>query len=158
MNLCLAKALWTASAIALINSSSTASPTVNAQRQDRLQPRKPAENPRPELWETSRKCNHGHLKETFFELFDDCRNLPPENTKDAASRRCYLMSFERHGEIYPNDTGADHQADAPAHHSDEFPAGYSLAGCSPALPASASPAGVDLTEDRPNSRDIFDGN
>jgi len=30
-----------------------------------------------------------------------------------------------------------------AHRLDEFPAGYSLTGCSPALPASASPAGVD---------------
>src|SRR5437762_12578825 len=30
---------------------------------------------------------------------------------------------------------------APAHRLDEFPAGYSLAGCSPAGPASASPAG-----------------
>src|SRR5579864_5675291 len=29
----------------------------------------------------------------------------------------------------------------PAHRLDEFPAGYSLAGCSPALPASASPTG-----------------
>ena len=28
---------------------------------------------------------------------------------------------------------------APAHRLDEFPAGYSLAGCAPALPASASP-------------------
>ena len=30
---------------------------------------------------------------------------------------------------------------APTHRLDEFPAGYSLAGCSPAWPASASPAG-----------------
>ena len=30
-------------------------------------------------------------------------------------------------------------ANAPAHRLDEFPAGYSLAGCSPAWPASASP-------------------
>ena len=66
---------------------------------------------------------------------------------DAASRRLYLMSFERHGEIYPNDKGADYKADAPAHHSDEFPAGYSLAGCSPALPADASPASVDSATD-----------
>jgi len=35
------------------------------------------------------------------------------------------------------------KADAPAHLSDEFPAGYSLTGCSPAAPASASPAGVE---------------
>src|ERR1041384_5168925 len=31
----------------------------------------------------------------------------------------------------------------PSSSSDEFPAGYSLTGCSPALPASASPAGVE---------------
>jgi hypothetical protein len=35
--------------------------------------------------------------------------------------------------------------DAPPHRLDEFPAGYSLTGCSPALPVSASPVGVDNT-------------
>jgi hypothetical protein len=30
-----------------------------------------------------------------------------------------------------------------AHRLDEFPVGYSLTGCSPALPVSASPTGVD---------------
>ena len=62
------------------------------------------------------------------------------------------MSFFRHGEIYhcaERDRAharwgegailADH---ALAHRNDEFPAGYSLAGCSPAEPASASPAGT----------------
>jgi hypothetical protein len=34
-------------------------------------------------------------------------------------------------------------ADAPAHLSDEFPAGYSLTRCSPAELVSASPAGID---------------
>jgi len=33
--------------------------------------------------------------------------------------------------------------DAPAHLSDEFPAGYSLTSCSPAELVSASPAGVE---------------
>jgi hypothetical protein len=55
------------------------------------------------------------------------------------------MSFLRHGEIYhcgegEEDEGATLQDRAPAHRNDEFPAGYSSAGCSPALPASASPA------------------
>ena len=53
------------------------------------------------------------------------------------------MSFLRHGEIYhcgEGDEGATLQDRAPAHRNDEFPAGYSSAGCSPALPASASPA------------------
>jgi hypothetical protein len=59
------------------------------------------------------------------------------------------MSFFRHGQIYQSD-GPFAQAankpgatlgDAPgAHRLDEFATGYSLAGCSPALPASASPA------------------
>ena len=51
------------------------------------------------------------------------------------------MSFPRHPEIYPSDGGASLRADASTHRLDEFPAGYSLAGCSPALPASASPTG-----------------
>jgi len=51
------------------------------------------------------------------------------------------MSFPRHREIFPSDGGAGFAANAPAHRLDEFPAGYSLAGCSPALPASASPTG-----------------
>jgi hypothetical protein len=51
------------------------------------------------------------------------------------------MSFLRHREIFPSDGGARLAANAPAHRLDEFPAGYSLAGCAPAEPASASPAG-----------------
>ena len=55
------------------------------------------------------------------------------------------MSFLRHGEIYHCDEGqggggAIPQDHTPAHRNDEFPAGYSSAGCSPAEPASASPA------------------
>ena len=62
------------------------------------------------------------------------------------------MSFSRHGEIYRSDglgfVGAGRRArwaDAPAHRLNEFPAGYSLAGCSPAEPASASPAEEKFT-------------
>jgi hypothetical protein len=56
------------------------------------------------------------------------------------------MSFLRHQEIYRSD--AANQTHAPRsglatpprpHRLDEFPAGYSLAGCSPAEPTSASP-------------------
>ncbi len=60
------------------------------------------------------------------------------------------MSFPRHEEIYrpigpmwnrPERSGNDRpERDRP----DEFPAGYSLAGCAPAEPASASPAGSHL--------------
>ena len=52
------------------------------------------------------------------------------------------MSFFRHGEIYPCGEGAIPPDHALAHRNDEFPAGYSSAGCSPAEPASASPAGA----------------
>jgi hypothetical protein len=48
------------------------------------------------------------------------------------------MNFLRHREIFPSDEDAS-VAGALAHRLDEFPAGYSLAGCAPALPASASP-------------------
>ena len=57
-------------------------------------------------------------------------------------------SFLRHGEIFRSDRGGWGDAGrkavqlyAPPHRLDEFPAGYSLAGCSPAGPAAASPAG-----------------
>ena len=46
------------------------------------------------------------------------------------------MSFFRHGEIYHSDEGAIPADHAPAHRNDEFPAGYSLAGCAPAEPTS----------------------
>src|SRR5216684_382265 len=49
------------------------------------------------------------------------------------------MSFLRHLEIYPSDGYATRVSRVPAHRLDEFPAGYSSAGCSPAEPASASP-------------------
>ncbi len=54
------------------------------------------------------------------------------------------MSFPRHEEIYPSDGGSPMADRAPAHRLDEFPTGYSLAGCSPAEPASASPASLSL--------------
>ena len=54
------------------------------------------------------------------------------------------MSFLRHPEIYPSDGGKTLTGRAPAHRLDEFPTGYSLAGCSPAEPASASPASLIL--------------
>jgi hypothetical protein len=52
------------------------------------------------------------------------------------------MSFLRHGEIYRPMQKRERPAhDRPQpHRYDEFPAGYSLVGCAPAEPASASPA------------------
>jgi len=58
------------------------------------------------------------------------------------------MSFFRHGEDYrnyqaPSLTRSGFHAAPLTHSFDESPAGYSLASCSPAAPASASPAGED---------------
>lgn len=56
------------------------------------------------------------------------------------------MSFFRHREIYRSDVTQSvrerRHHRARVHRFDEFPADYSLAGCTPALPASASPAGT----------------
>jgi hypothetical protein len=76
------------------------------------------------------------------------------------------MSFPRHGEIYRSDMFSKHQRLRPGAASrwsapepsqrtrrkgrvplivrDEFPVGYSLAGCSPAEPASASPTAPSM--------------
>jgi putative transposase len=77
--------------------------------------------------------------------------LPPEEFEQALSRGAdgcgaASMSFFRHGEIYRwgHKTGEEHgepyRSSSPAHPIDESPTGYSLAGCSPAEPDSASPA------------------
>jgi putative transposase len=57
------------------------------------------------------------------------------------------MSFLRHGEIYRwgRETA---QTVSPAHPIDESPTGYSLAGCSPAEPDSASPAEIMVQQDQ----------
>ena len=77
--------------------------------------------------------------------------VPPEEFEQAASGQvdgcgAASMSFFRHGEIYrwDNKPGQEHgepnRFSSPAHPIDESPTGYSLAGCSPAEPDSASPA------------------
>jgi len=71
------------------------------------------------------------------------------------------MSFFRHEEIYHFDEGHGKEGaippqrhHAPTHRTDEFPAGYSSAGCSPAVPASASPASAILLELILNAKDF----
>jgi len=62
------------------------------------------------------------------------------------------MSFLRHQEIYQSDERQSERArpcsHALAHRLDEFPVGYSLASCSPAELASASPTGL-IVSNRP---------
>jgi hypothetical protein len=53
------------------------------------------------------------------------------------------MSFLRHGEIYHFDEGAIPADHALAHRNDEFPDGYSWAGCAPAVKYQTS--GLDKT-------------
>ncbi len=62
------------------------------------------------------------------------------------------MSFLRHREIYSDvsQTEVPGRAEpSPVTHRNEFPAGYSLASCSPAEPASASPAETVLQQRPP---------
>jgi putative transposase len=74
---------------------------------------------------------------------------PPEEFEQEANSGLNsagaTMSFFRHGKIYQSDGAGNNSGERaksrpPAHRSDESPAGYSLASCSPAELASASPA------------------
>ena len=61
------------------------------------------------------------------------------------------MSFFRHRQIYQPDVTSNRgrcrfRLRPRAHRLDEFAASYSLAGCTPALPASSSPAGSILKQ------------
>jgi putative transposase len=85
----------------------------------------------------------------------------PEEFEAAAAKTCTapeefsgheILSFPRHGEIFQSD-GSDQSGEeasntsSPTHRFDESPVGYSLAGCSPAEPASASPTEDDSARD-----------
>ena len=64
------------------------------------------------------------------------------------------MSFSRHKEIFPSDGDADDWVNAPAHRLDESPVGYSLPGCTPAEPASASPTESSILQNGLDERQI----
>ena len=100
-----------------------------------------------------------HLRENVASFIDCYYNRvrlhsalgyrPPEEFEQAASpvtvSQGASMSFFRHREIYRSDViskanGKPAETDSPDHRLDESPVGYSLAGCSPAEPASALPA------------------
>jgi putative transposase len=95
-----------------------------------------------------------HIEEFIEQYYNRCRlhsalgYRPPEEFEQmtavqphdqAGACGAASMSFFRYGEIYRWD-GEAAPTVSPAHPIDESPAGYSLAGCSPAEPASASPA------------------
>ncbi len=100
-----------------------------------------------------------HLRANIAEFIDVYYNrvrlhsalgyTPPDEFEQAANpataSQGATMSFFRHEESYRSDVasmveGEPAETGAPDHRLDESPAGYSLAGCSPAEPASASPA------------------
>jgi len=69
------------------------------------------------------------------------------------------MSFRRHEEIF-SDGPLTEGKERPASHSlarrrNEFPVGYSLAGCSPAEPTSASPTACHCQSEVFGSREIL---
>ena len=88
---------------------------------------------------------HSALGYQSPEEFEQAADLPATGA---------TMSFFRHTEIYRSDgrrwkRRKPAAVGFPAHRLDESPAGYSLAGCSPAEPASASPADGDIKEEEP---------
>jgi putative transposase len=96
----------------------------------------------------------GNIEAFIEQYYNRCRlhsalgYRPPEEfereTNTGVNSAGATMSFFRHEEIYQSDekkrNGERPKSRPPAHRSDESPAGYSLASCSPAVLASASPA------------------
>ena len=103
------------------------------------------------------RASIGHFLEQIYNrrrLHSSLGYVPPVELKpgwrqeSGVSRGGCGMGFLRHEKIYRSDGEARSGGWAApgAHRFDEFPAGYSLAGCSPAEPASASPAGYSIGE------------
>jgi putative transposase len=97
----------------------------------------------------------GNVEAFIEQYYNRCRlhsalgYRPPEEFEREASTGVNsagaTMSFFRPGEIYQSDAGRNNSGERskdrpPTHRSDESPAGYSSASCSPAELTSASPA------------------
>src|SRR5208283_3917476 len=100
-----------------------------------------------------------HLARRVHELYPFCAGLSSaagvraQLTTLASRRERTSMSFSRHEEIYRSDVGLGKAESGSCYRRsqqpiglDEFPAGYSLAGCPPAEPASASPTANDFQQ------------
>ena len=106
-----------------------------------------------------------HLRANIAAFIDDYYNRvrlhsalgykPPEEFEQSVApgptSQGAALSFFRHREIYRSDVaskveGEPAETGSPDHRLDESPAGYSLAGCSPAEPASASPVEIIVME------------
>ena len=76
------------------------------------------------------------------------RSQPRRTKKGGRCAAAFCMSFFRHREIFRSDVirlvRERRNRRSRPHRLDEFPAGYSSAGCSPAGPASASPTAFIL--------------
>ena len=102
-----------------------------------------------------------NIEEFIDQYYNRCRlhsalgYKPPEEFEQTLTPKvppAAIMSFFRHKEIYrpdgtPLKTRSGHQAAPQTIGNDESPAGYSLASCSPAELASASPANNDSEPD-----------
>jgi transposase InsO family protein len=119
---------------------------------------------REEVYATEyREIQHlrANIEEFIERYYNRCRlhsalgyQSPEEFERSSGSdSKGATMSFFRHAEIYRSDRKRGRRrkpavAGSPDHRLDESPAGYSSAGCSPALPASASPADCKLKEEK----------
>ena len=117
--------------------------------------------PNPRLCQKAlldRIADRAHVIEQGTESFRFTQNHGKEKRKQRETpltaarlswKLCRKVSFLRHAQIYRSDVVLKARSEAvsrfaPAHRFDEFADGYSLAVCSPAWPASASPAGIHV--------------
>jgi len=87
-------------------------------------------------------------------LLRNCGRNTAGAQNDAASRRLLLMSFEGIRKSIRTIEASNPRADAPAHLRMSFQPALPLTGCSPALPASASPAALEYPFTAGQLRDL----
>src|SRR6266700_1732294 len=85
-----------------------------------------------------------HFSLLSLEVVPGLEWVTPTYSVLAKSGHCVLEAWK----IYRSDEEEGRPGWPPPHRCDESSTGYSSAGCSPAVPASASPAGNDLAVER----------